>query len=57
MRRAVKKTALRFDILLEAFNDGYYGGGWAKDWPCGVLRWAFQMGRRQRHGKALAAMN
>ena len=48
---------MTFDRLLEAFNAGYEGGGYATDWLRGALRWAFQMGRRQRQGKALAAKN
>ena len=38
-----------FLVLLEAFEAGYNGDTWASDWSRGLYRWAYQMGRRQRH--------
>lgn len=36
--------------LLEAFEAGYHRLGRERDWPVGLYRWAYVMGRRQFKG-------
>lgn len=40
----------KFLAVLEAFNNGYKRVGWARHWAKGVLRWSYEMGRRQSKG-------
>ncbi len=39
-----------FLVLLQAFDFGYRRVGCEDDWPIGVYRWAYVMGRRQSNG-------
>ena len=41
---------IRFLVLLQALDSGYRRLGREGDWPRGLYRWAYVMGRRQFKG-------
>ena len=43
-----------FATLMLAFDSGYRRRGREGDWPCGLYRWAYVMGRRQSGCRARA---
>ena len=46
--RPQEKAQRSFAELRQALESGYVGVEDEGDWPNGLLRWAFRMGRRQR---------
>ncbi len=41
----------RFVAIMMAFDYGYQRLGGEDDWPSGLYRWAYVMGRRQSKGR------